>query len=159
MQGRLAIGCGIGVLTLSVSVAAQSAAIHLAIVAAKQPSGDGEVLREIDDAANGCRWLLERDTEHPGSPGRMVLIAGCVQGLRSDAAKIDGATTLAASVIRVGDRVVLEAHTAAMDVQLEAVALTPAAVGSEFVARMKLSGQVLRAVAVARGRARWLGIR
>jgi hypothetical protein len=154
MRGRLAIGCGIGCLALSASAAAQSAANHLAIAAAAHPSRNGEVLREIDDAANGCRWLLERDTENPGKPGRMVLVGRAAIGFRGSAA-----TQLPAPVIRVGDQVVLEAHTPTMDAQLEAIALTPAAVGSEFAVRLKISGQVQRAVAAAPGRALWLETR
>jgi hypothetical protein len=145
MLKRLA-GYGVGILVLGTNAPAQ----RVAIIAA-QARRNGEVVREIDDAANGCRWLLERDAEHPGGPGRMVLATTCVLGARSDAAM-----QLVVPVIRVGDRVILEAHTARMDAQLEAVALAPAAAGSEFTVRLKIGGQVMRAVALERGRARWV---
>src|ERR1035437_3168930 len=32
-----------------------------------------EVVREIDDPQNGARWLLVRNKEHPGGPGRLIL--------------------------------------------------------------------------------------
>lgn len=116
----------------------------------------GSLVREVVDPATGNRWLLERDARYPGGPGRMVL-AG------SPAASENGKTAAGAQqpmaafpVIRAGDLVMLVAHTAAMDAELEAVALAPAAAGDAFRARLKMGGAVVDAVAVARGRAQWL---
>lgn len=150
MLKRPAVECVVGVLVASIPVAAQSSAI-ITVNYSAQPAQGGEVLREIDDPANGCRWLLERDAQHPGGPGRMVLVAGMATGLRESAA-----TQLPVPVIRAGDPLLLEAHTATMDAELEAVALAPAAVGSELEVRLKIGGRVLRAAAVAPGRAEWL---
>jgi hypothetical protein len=33
----------------------------------------GEVVREIDDPHTGQRWLLVRDGQQPGGPGRLLL--------------------------------------------------------------------------------------
>jgi hypothetical protein len=37
--------------------------------------GQGEVVREIDDPHTGDRWLLKRNDQAPGGPGRLVLVA------------------------------------------------------------------------------------
>jgi hypothetical protein len=56
-------------------------------------------------------------------------------------------------VIRAGDRLIVEEHTALVDAVLEARALTPAAPGSAFDARLTVGGRVVRAVALGPGRA------
>ena len=56
-------------------------------------------------------------------------------------------------MIHAGDALVVEEHTAVVDARLEAVALAPAAVGAEFSARLKVGGKVVRAGALAAGRA------
>ncbi len=56
-------------------------------------------------------------------------------------------------VIRAGDRLIVEEHTAVVDAALEAVRLNPAALGSTFKVRLKIGGKVLRAVALGPGRA------
>jgi flagella basal body P-ring formation protein FlgA len=56
-------------------------------------------------------------------------------------------------VIHPGDRVVVEEHTATVEARLEAIALEAAAIGSPVNARLKIGGKVVRAVAIAPGRA------
>jgi hypothetical protein len=114
----------------------------------------GAILREIDDPNTGDRWLLMRDEQHPGGPGRMVLVGGHRNG--------PGGVVLAAGqaaqvaflpVIRSGDRLIVEEHTARVDAVFEARAISPAALGSAFDARLTIGGNVVRVVAMGPGRA------
>ena len=133
----------------------------------------GEVVREIDDPHTGARWLLSRDSIHPGGPGRMVLAAeargralnnvgngvgNAVRsearvGIQGDPAQYQPASAPAQPVIRSGDRVIVEENTAVVEARLEAVALNPAAIGSGLNVRLTIGGRVVRAVALAPGRA------
>jgi hypothetical protein len=125
----------------------------------------GEIVREIDDPNTGARWLLRRDPSHPGGPGRMVLGAqsqGHALGNAANATEIGGqhdgareaqATAPVQPVIRSGDRLIVEEHTSVVDASLEAVALNPAAVGSSLMVRLAIGGRLVRAVALAPGRA------
>jgi flagella basal body P-ring formation protein FlgA len=56
-------------------------------------------------------------------------------------------------VIRAGDRLIVEEHTARVDVVLEARALNPAAAGSAFDVRLAIGGNRVRAIALGPGRA------
>ena len=56
-------------------------------------------------------------------------------------------------MIRAGDALLVEEHTAVVDARLEAVALESAAKGARFKARLKIGGKVVRAVAISPGRA------
>jgi len=110
----------------------------------------GEIMREIDDPHTGDRWLLVRSDEFPGGPGRMVLVSS-VRGAAGSAQPIVEAP--APPVIRSGDRLVVEEHTAVVDAVLEARALGPAAVGAAFHARLAIGGRVVRVLALGEGRA------
>jgi len=116
----------------------------------------GEVIREIDDPHTGARWLLVRNEEHPGGPGRLVLVGG--QGNESGGAsrQTEAEEARLRPVIRTGDRLVVEEHTARVDAALEARALGPAASGGGFNARLAIGGRVVRAVALGPGRAAFL---
>jgi hypothetical protein len=120
----------------------------------------GEALREIDDLHTGDRWLLMRDSIHPGGPGRLVLVAD--GGSRSGPGEAGSARPeaspaadrrLPAPVIRAGDRLVLEEKTAVIEARLEAVALGPAANGAPLTVRLEIGGMVVQAVALGPGRA------
>ncbi len=119
------------------------------------------VVREIDDPATGQRWLLERDPAHPGGPGRLVPAPGkaAVPDGNKRAGSLAPRPARAAvpsplkAIIRGGDRLVVEQHTAVIEARLEAVALGPARRGATFQARLKIGGKVVRAVALAPGRA------
>jgi hypothetical protein len=124
----------------------------------------GEVVREIDDPNTGDRWLLMRDDQHPGGPGRLLLAAasgygGIDRGRQNrlggapSAQTADSDPTLPRPVIRAGDRLTVEEHTPVVDATLQAVALGPALPGSRFDVRLKIGGKVLRAVALGPGRA------
>jgi hypothetical protein len=119
----------------------------------------GEIVREIRDPHTGADWLLMRNDRYPGGPGRLVLAGSH----RNDA---EGATKRAVNssanrpegarfepVIRAGDRLIVEEHTAVADAVLEARALKPAALGSVFDVRLMIGGRIVRAVALGPGRA------
>ncbi len=132
------------------------AAAHLppspAMTATVRPGA--EIFREIDDPGTGNRWLLERDPDHPGGPGRMVLAApGVSGGAGSARATAQAARTPLLPVIRAGERVIVEENTPLVEARLEAIALAPALAGSVFAVRLQIGGKVVRAVALGPGRA------
>jgi hypothetical protein len=94
----------------------------------------------------GLTWLVEKNPDNPSRPGRAVPV-------RSEIPSIDPAAKPSPLVIRAGDRVVVEEHSAAVEGRLEAVALSSAAVGSFLDVRLKIGSEVVRAVALAAGRA------
>ena len=131
-------------------------------------SGDlaaqGETVREIDDPNSGKRWLLTLDPSHPGGPGQLRLVSAVRGGPAEQreprsseplqAGPASGpASEQALPVIRSGDRVIVEEHTPVADARLEAVAMSPARAGTAFNARLIMGGWVVRAVAIAPGRA------
>ena len=110
----------------------------------------GEVLREIDDPHTGDCWLLLRDPSHPAGPGRLVLAAF---GMRSLPASVQAHSEAPLPVIRSGERVVLEGHSAVADVRLEASAIGPARMGESIQVRMTIGGRIVKAVALGPGHA------
>ncbi|MGA2887323.1 MAG: hypothetical protein ABSE51_04675 [Terracidiphilus sp.] len=125
------------------------------IIALVQIPVEGEIVREIDDPHTRDRWLLMRDSQHPGGPGRMVLVAARRDepGRASANAAAEKDEARFNPIIRAGDRLIVEEHTEVADAVLEARALNPAAQGSAFDARLTIGGRVVRAVALAPGRA------
>jgi hypothetical protein len=120
--------------------------------AAGSNQAKAEILREIDDPHNGDCWLLERNPVHPAGPGRLVLAS---VGKRTSPDKVQ--TAIGAEpvlpVIRSGDRVVVEEHSAQADARLEAVAIGPALAGASFNVRLAIGSQIVRVLAVSPGRA------
>jgi len=134
---------------------------------AQEPIARETIVREIDDAATGDRWLLERDANRSG-PGRLVRLETRTQTASwSDAAALGAPAqenssakakpaqpdSTPAPVIRAGDALAVSEHSAIVDAYLEAVALGTAAAGAAFPARLKIGGKVVRVVALAPGRA------
>jgi hypothetical protein len=116
----------------------------------------GEVVREIDDPNTGDRWLLVRNDQFPGGPGRLVLVAAhrhAPGGVALPAARELTAEAEFLPVIRAGDRLIVEEHTARVDAVLEARAINPAAPGAAFDVRLTIGGHVVRAIALGPGRA------
>jgi predicted secreted protein len=120
----------------------------------------GEVVREIDDPHTGDQWMLMRDPFHPEGPGRLVLAGGPAMRQASAVTRDDtppnaprAILTPFLPVIHAGDALIVEERTAVVVARLEAVALGPAAQGAVFKARIKIGGKVVRAIAVAAGRA------
>ena len=147
-------------------------------VAVPQSAGAGCV-RVVEDRALGLRWLVE--AQPGGRPNRMVPIAvdepvpvcaamhGPVPRLaRAMAQSVNALAALRthpATVIQVGQPIVVVQSGSAIQARFPAVAMTAAAVGESFPARLavgtggfgKLAGRVVRATAVAGGLARWDG--
>ena len=114
-----------------------------------------EIVREIDDPNTGDRWLLMRNDQVPGGPGRLVLVAAH-RNLTGGAALLLAGQTGKAQilpVIRTGDRLIVEEHTARVDAVLEARALNPAAAGASLDVRLTIGGTVVRVIALGPGRA------
>ena len=123
-----------------------------------------EVLKVIADPHTGTRWLLLRDLSHPGGPGRLVPASELTSGdrpsrelpiLHTEAARTVAQPEVSRlrPVIRTGDRLIVEEHTAVVDATLEAVALSSALPGAAFDVRLKWGGKVLRVWAAGPGRA------
>jgi len=127
---------------------------------------EDELVREIDDPHSGARWLLLRGLDHPGGPGRLVLLDG--RGEDTRRAHLPGGPTpvawteeslRAVCVIHTGDTLTVEEDTAVVNSRLQAVALAPAATGSAFAARLKIGNKIVQARALGPGRAVFLGER
>ncbi|MGB0064885.1 MAG: hypothetical protein WBP85_10615 [Terracidiphilus sp.] len=118
------------------------------------PSSDGTVLREIRDPTCGDLWLLVRDPNRPAGPGRLMLARqGTSLTEKNGNAPVRPAALAERTVIHTGDALVVEEHSAVVDVRLEATALGPAAKGAFLCARLKIGGKVVRVEAVSAGRA------
>lgn len=103
--------------------------------------------REIRDPHTGARWVMVANKSNPGGPGRMFLVT---DGSGGRSATENEKRTV---IIHPGDRLVVEEHTLRADARFEAVALSAAQVGSGFDVRLKIGRKVVRAVALAPGRA------
>jgi hypothetical protein len=157
------IWAGMGVFACcQVSPDAQSAPIPMIGPARQAVIGSaaaGEVVRKIDDPHTGDRWLLMRDSTHPGGPGRLIQVArGAGQpaaGARAAAAprRAPEPEPLPEPAIRSGDRLIVEESTPKVEARLEAVALGRAFVGAPLRVRLAIGGKVVRAVALGPGRA------
>jgi F0F1-type ATP synthase membrane subunit c/vacuolar-type H+-ATPase subunit K len=101
----------------------------------------GDFVREIDDPNTGDRWLLTRDSRHPGGPGLLILVSFVGGPSRQANSEIPP------PIIHAGDRVIVEERTAVMEARLEAIALGPAIAGSSLNLRLILGSKVVRAVA------------
>jgi hypothetical protein len=132
--------------------------------AAPATGTESQVAREINDPGSGSHWLLLKDGANPGGPGRMVLAAE----MRKDRAGRDlkkpetaeqperagrPDLDLPRPIIHIGDHLIVEQHTPVMDAAFEALAMAPAVAGAAFEVRLTVGGKVLRAVALAPGRA------
>jgi len=131
--------------------AGTSAAVQAASARAAMQA-PGEVFCEIDDPHSGERWLLLRDPRHPGGPGRLEM-SGRREHVQVEAAGANAVSPVNTPIIRAGDLLIVEEHTAVVDARLEAVALGTTAKGAAFKARLKIGGKVVRAVALGHGRA------
>lgn len=106
--------------------------------------------RVIEDPNSGRRWVLARDPEHPGGPGKLV-----EEPARAE--EKSGGEQKALPVIRAGDRVLVEENTRVARGLFEAVALSTARQGASFRVRLRVGGRVVWAIAVGPGRATLAG--
>jgi hypothetical protein len=113
----------------------------------------GDIVREIDDPHNGDRWLLIRDSRHPGGPGLLRLVTYAGASSRQGNPELN----TPAPIIHAGDSVIVEQSTLVMEARLEAIALGPAIAGSTLNLRLVLGGRVVRAVATGRNSAIYQG--
>jgi hypothetical protein len=123
--------------------------VAVQVVASPNPA----FFREIDDPRDGARWLLSRDVQRPGGPGVLTRADRAPSPSQFPKPGARQGETAPVPVIRAGDRLILEEHSAVIDARLEAIALAPAAVGFELQARLSIEGKVVRARALAPGRA------
>lgn len=126
----------------------------------KPAVASGPVVREVDDPATGSRWLLVNDGIQPGGPGHWVRAdapfwRGAGSNLRGHKAKQDTAYKAMHSklVIRAGQLIVVEEHSAVADAHLNAVALEPASIGSILHVRLEVGGKTINVTASGPGRA------
>jgi hypothetical protein len=129
------------------------AAPGVAIVCGQTAPMRNLAVKEIVDARNGDRWLLVRDGDHPGGPGRWILVAGAQKAGADTPAAQPSFAVPPLPVIHFGQPLIVEEHTAVADVRMEAMALEPAATGTIFKARLKIGGKVVRVVAQGPGQA------
>lgn len=138
---------------------------HLATVATLSSASilPSQVLRVIEDRSLGNRWILCRDLEHPGGPARLLLVATAGQEAVADSPSgivpgnghvpVQAAPRLPQAVIHSGDRMVVEEHSAFADARLAGLALESGVPGDSLRIRLEIGGRVVRAVALAAGRA------
>lgn len=123
------------------------AAVHVAKAGAHLGSAPDRAVRELMDPHSGERWRLLPNPNDPSGPGQWIRsgeVSRSATGHKEIAKEM---------VIHRGDRVVVEEHSEAVQAWLEATALEPAAAGSRFSVRLKIGGRVVRAAAIAAGRA------
>jgi len=158
------LGIGLLLLGMVLAVRAQSPAgtrsgaiLSLGGLAQAEGPARGEVVREIDDPHTGDRWLLLRNERVPGGPGRLIPAAAHrlahINSSQPAAGNAEGIEAMPLPVIRAGDRLIVEEHTAVVDAVLEARALSPAVVGAGLDVRLTIGGSMVRAVATGPGRA------
>lgn len=117
-----------------------------------------QVVRQIDDPHTGDRWLLLRESDRPGGPGRLVHVvrgAGLPQSASIVGAPAGAqvAAPFPLPVIRGGDKLIVEDNSARLNARFEAVALGVALAGGSLRVRLLLGGKVIEAVALGPGRA------
>jgi hypothetical protein len=106
------------------------------------------VLREIRDPHTGICWRLLSNLAAPAGPAQLA-----ASGAGDSCPPVQAGQAAQRFAIQQGDRVVLEEHTPTVDARLEAVAMGSAMTGSFLDLRLKIGGKVVRAVAIAPGRA------
>jgi hypothetical protein len=151
----------VALLLLSAVLCAASAWAQSIAASELRKATDTNAIRVIRDPHTALRWRLERDPARSGAPGRMVLLSDQERSQPESVNIVNGVVDRVMKpnrnspypVIRSGDRLILEEDSAVAEVRLEAVALGSAVEGEEFRARVVIGGKILRAVAIAPGRA------
>ena len=132
---------------------------HAAPAPTAQVETNADLVREIDDPHTGERWLLVRNPDHPGGPGRLIL-ASDMNAIQLDKTSVAGwaptprgSSSAERPVIHAGDKLIVEEHTAIADARLQGIALSSAFGGASLKVRLSIGGKVVRAVATGSGRA------
>jgi hypothetical protein len=107
-----------------------------------------------DPALIASCWLLERDPTHPEGPPRWRQVPSREPG---DSIPLNRPVTgivtdRAPAVIRSGDQLTIEEDSKLVEARLQAVALESAGPGEILAVRLRSTGKIIRAVAVAPGR-------
>lgn len=115
-------------------------------------------IRVINDPATHLRWQLFRDANRPAGPGLLLLgLSESSESPRQPARTNLCATIFSAAIappiIHAGDRMVVSETTKVSDAQLEATALSAAAIGESITVRLKIGGRILHAIATGPGHA------
>lgn len=141
--GVWTLGALVMMFLAATSVAAQTHASCNQNLDAAQP----RIIREIKDPHTGQTWWLLSDAAFPAGPGRMV------RSEEVSCLKLKPERGQEKPKIRRGERVLVEEHSGVAEAVWEATAMEPAQTGSELLVRLKIGGRIIRAVAVAPGRA------
>jgi hypothetical protein len=109
----------------------------------------------VDPALNSSCWILKRDPNHPQGPGRWVqapIKESSIPFGKGDSIRATGIPRMPVHpVIRPGDQLVIGESSDLVEARLQAVALGRAASGEILEVRLRTTGKVLRAVALAPG--------
>lgn len=145
---------------LALALAAQALAAQQLMRPANASSGPrstpgSSIVRELEDAQTGDRWLLVRDPNRPAGPGRWILISGPGLAGRTpeqlaDLKPLAELPRPEPLVLRAGDHVRVEKKTARMDACYEGVALEPAVKNALVPVRLKM-GALVRGRVLAPG--------
>ncbi len=138
-------------LVLSVGVIAAVACTSSLEATAQEKTS---LVREIDDSSVGLRWLLLRNTDVPGAPGRLMPVRAARTRSRAEQFAPNASVARRALVIRAGDPLIVEEDSSVVRLRLEAVAMTPAAAGELFKARLRTGVAGVSVIAVGPGCAR-----
>src|SRR6478752_10404661 len=102
--------------------------VLLCLVVASTEGESAGTSREIFDRSNGSRWILQRDETGSAGPGRLVLITSPTSPVRSENQedvrsykRAGKASTVPVPIIHPGQSLIVEEHTAKIEVCLEAV--------------------------------------
>jgi len=126
--------------------------IEIAAAQVASPAPKGNASHSFRDAATGDLWVMQRDKEHPGGPGRLAMVKGSAE------TEILDMTRKREWIIRAGDHVVIHEKTARVTARLDGVAQTAAARGERVNVKLSAVGWLVRAVAVAPGQAQFMEV-
>ena len=112
--------------------------------------------RTIEDPGTHQHWVLLENLSRPAAPGLLVLRPRDFSCARLGAERLRSSSdtqSVPIPVIHAGDKLILSEHTSAIDADLEAMALTSAAIGKGLTVRLKFGSRTVSAIATAPGRA------
>lgn len=124
----------------------------------------GQLFRSVDDPALNTRWLLLRNPEHPGAPGRMVeahsgsTSSAPLPGTGHGAAKWQPASSQgkAKEAVLAGEEILLVSESPGSQLALYGRALSAGRAGDAIEVRLDVFQTKVHARLVAPGRAEML---